>query len=154
MFTADWTPSPQDERSVDVALAQLARQKYARATKGAVPPPASDLKVDVASRLHPGPTPGNTPVIVRLPPPPLDEADGGSPIIPRRPNATGAMVAPRVRPQEVSSRMHHTINVPLAADYVAEDEGGLVARAAEIVNTARDLLGTLIGARGARAWRE
>lgn len=105
------------------------------------------LVVDVSS--HPGPTPGNTPVW-------WDEADGGSPIIPRRTGATGAVVAPKKARLAGSLRTRgeqDTIAVPLAADYVSEDEGGLVARAAEMVNTARDLWATLWGAT-ASGWRE
>ncbi|KAE8217038.1 hypothetical protein CF319_g7529, partial [Tilletia indica] len=47
---------------------------------------------------------------------------------------------------------------PLAHDYVDEgDEGGLINRAVEMINTARDLIGALWGAsdsdRG-RSWRD
>ena len=101
-----------------------------------------------------GPTPLNTPTFL------LSRASGKrrsasnasmdstgptSPTLPRRQSATGALVAPGVSEPRV----------PLAHDYVEEDEGGLVGRAVEIVNTARDLIGALLGTgdRG-RSWRE
>ncbi|PWN50796.1 hypothetical protein IE53DRAFT_315092 [Violaceomyces palustris] len=76
------------------------------------------------------------------------DAHGGgpnSPTLPRRTSATGALVAPH----------NSEPRVPLAHDYVEEDEGGIVGRAVEIVNTARDLIGALLGTgdRG-RSWRE
>lgn len=66
--------------------------------------------------------------------------------IPRRTSATGALVAPS----------SSDVRVPLASDYVDEDEGGIVGRAVEIVNTARDLIGALLGTGGdrGRSWRE
>ncbi|EST07192.1 hypothetical protein PSEUBRA_003359 [Kalmanozyma brasiliensis GHG001] len=76
-----------------------------------------------------------------------DIAGGGpsSPTLPRRTSATGALVAPH----------NSEPRVPLAHDYVEEDEGGIIGRAVEIVNTARDLIGALLGTgdRG-RSWRE
>lgn len=73
-----------------------------------------------------------------------------SPTLPRRSSATGALVAPSDADKDAGVR------VPLAHDYVEEDEGGIVGRAVEIVNTARDLIGALLGTgsdRG-RSWRE
>ncbi|PWZ03529.1 hypothetical protein BCV70DRAFT_224924 [Testicularia cyperi] len=98
-----------------------------------------------------GPTPLNTPTFI------LARASGkrrsaditgggpSSPTLPRRTSATGALVAPHSSDPRV----------PLAHDYVEEDEGGLIGRAVEIVNTARDLIGALLGTgdRG-RSWRE
>lgn len=57
-----------------------------------------------------------------------------SPVMPRRTSATGALVAPSDADRQAGVR------VPLADDYVEEDEGGIVGRAVEIVNTARDLI--------------
>lgn len=57
-----------------------------------------------------------------------------SPVLPRRTSATGALVAPSGADREAGVR------VPLADDFVEEDEGGIVGRAVEIVNTARDLI--------------
>lgn len=59
---------------------------------------------------------------------------------------SGAIVAPSA----------HMPSVPLAEDYVEEHEGGLISSAVEILNTARDLLGTLIstGSEQRRAWYE
>lgn len=73
-----------------------------------------------------------------------------SPTIPRRSSATGALVAPSDADRDAGVR------VPLAHDYVEEDEGGIVGRAVEIVNTARDLIGALLGTGGdrGRSWRE
>lgn len=103
-----------------------------------------------------GPTPLNTPTFI------LARASGkrrsgsgsgaditgggpSSPTLPRRTSATGALVAPH----------NSEPRVPLAHDYVEEDEGGIIGRAVEIVNTARDLIGALLGTgdRG-RSWRE
>jgi hypothetical protein len=74
----------------------------------------------------------------------------GSPLMPRRSSATGALVAPSHADKDAGVR------VPLAHDYVEEDEGGIVGRAVEIVNTARDLIGALLGTGGdrGRSWRE
>ncbi|PWN38239.1 uncharacterized protein FA14DRAFT_24379 [Meira miltonrushii] len=73
-----------------------------------------------------------------------------SPTLPRRSSATGALVAPSDADKVAGVR------VPLAHDYVEEDEGGIVGRAVEIVNTARDLIGALLGTGGdrGRSWRE
>jgi len=73
-----------------------------------------------------------------------------SPTMPRRSSATGALVAPSDADKDAGVR------VPLAHDYVEEDEGGIVGRAVEIVNTARDLIGALLGTGGdrGRSWRE
>lgn len=73
-----------------------------------------------------------------------------SPTLPRRSSATGALVAPSHADKDAGVR------VPLAHDYVEEDEGGIVGRAVEIVNTARDLIGALLGTGGdrGRSWRE
>lgn len=73
-----------------------------------------------------------------------------SPTVPRRSSATGALVAPSGADKDAGVR------VPLAHDYVEEDEGGIVGRAVEIVNTARDLIGALLGTGGdrGRSWRE
>lgn len=73
-----------------------------------------------------------------------------SPTLPRRSSATGALVAPSDADKDAGVR------VPLAHDYVEEDEGGIVGRAVEIVNTARDLIGALLGTGGdrGRSWRE
>lgn len=57
-----------------------------------------------------------------------------SPVLPRRTSATGALVAPSDADRQAGVR------VPLADDFVEEDEGGIVGRAVEIVNTARDLI--------------
>lgn len=57
-----------------------------------------------------------------------------SPVLPRRTSATGALVAPSGADREAGVR------VPLADDFVEEDEGGIIGRAVEIVNTARDLI--------------
>lgn len=57
-----------------------------------------------------------------------------SPEIPRRTRATGALVAPSGADRQAGVR------VPLADDFVEEDEGGIVGRAVEIVNTAKDLI--------------
>lgn len=71
-----------------------------------------------------------------------------SPTVPRRQSATGALVAP--------THSGDLPRIPLADDYVDEDEGGIIGRAVEIVNTARDLIGALLGSGGAggRSWRE
>lgn len=120
-----------------------------RATKaGSVTSPDGPVEV--------GPTPLNTPTFI------LARASGkrrsgsgsgadisgggpSSPTLPRRTSATGALVAPH----------NSEPRVPLAHDYVEEDEGGIIGRAVEIVNTARDLIGALLGTgdRG-RSWRE
>lgn len=57
-----------------------------------------------------------------------------SPVLPRRSSATGALVAPSDADRQAGVR------VPLADDYVEGDEGGIIGRAVEIVNTARDLI--------------
>jgi hypothetical protein len=81
-----------------------------------------------------------------------DKAEKGqeSPTMPKRSSATGALVAPSDADKDAGVR------VPLAHDYVEEDEGGIVGRAVEIVNTARDLIGALLGTGGdrGRSWRE
>ncbi|SPO29173.1 related to REG1 - regulatory subunit for protein phosphatase Glc7p [Ustilago trichophora] len=122
-------------------------------------PPASSKLASVTSPDGPvevGPTPLNTPTFI------LARASGkrrsgsggsadisgggpSSPTLPRRTSATGALVAPH----------NSEPRVPLAHDYVEEDEGGIIGRAVEIVNTARDLIGALLGTgdRG-RSWRE
>ncbi|EPQ27095.1 uncharacterized protein PFL1_05379 [Pseudozyma flocculosa PF-1] len=112
-----------------------------------------------SSSIQVGPTPLNTPTFIlskasgkRRPTSSSsssnDAISGGgpnSPTLPRRTSATGALVAPH----------NSEPRVPLAHDYVEEDEGGIVGRAVEIVNTARDLIGALLGTgdRG-RSWRE
>ncbi|PWN26763.1 hypothetical protein BDZ90DRAFT_191433 [Jaminaea rosea] len=65
-----------------------------------------------------------------------------SPVIPRRTSATGALVAPSGADRQAGVR------VPLADDFVEEDEGGIVGRAVEIVNTARDLIAAVWPTRG------
>lgn len=65
-----------------------------------------------------------------------------SPVIPRRTTATGALVAPSGADRQAGVR------VPLADDFVEEDEGGIVGRAVEIVNTARDLIAAVWPTRG------
>ncbi|KAK0548583.1 protein phosphatase regulator [Tilletia horrida] len=77
-----------------------------------------------------------------------DDYDPASAVLPHRRPSTGALVAPKNR----------QVQVPLAHDYVDEgDEGGLINRAVEMINTARDLFGALWGAgdsdRG-RSWRD
>lgn len=59
---------------------------------------------------------------------------------------TGAIVAPS----------SYFPPVPLSEDYVEEHEGGLIATAVEIINTARDLFGVIIGSPGrmGRSWYE
>lgn len=59
---------------------------------------------------------------------------------------TGAVVAPS----------SYFPPVPLSEDYVEEREGGLIASAVEIINTARDLFGVIIGSPGrmGRSWYE
>lgn len=59
---------------------------------------------------------------------------------------TGAVVAPS----------SYFPPVPLSEDYVEEHEGGLIASAVEIINTARDLFGVIIGSPGrmGRSWYE
>lgn len=107
-----------------------------------------------------GPTPLNTPTLAlaksrgRRRGDSKDSTDSGagappSPTVPRRTSATGALVAPSGADREAGVR------VPLAHDYVEEDEGGIVGRAVEMVNTARDLIGALWGGgdRGA-SWRQ
>ncbi|UZJ56648.1 hypothetical protein CBS101457_005968 [Exobasidium rhododendri] len=81
---------------------------------------------------------------------PSPEKGQDSPILPKRSSATGALVAPSDADKDAGVR------VPLAHDYVEEDEGGIVGRAVEIVNTARDLIGALLGTGGdrGRSWRE
>ncbi|KOS16165.1 hypothetical protein Malapachy_3406 [Malassezia pachydermatis] len=80
-----------------------------------------------------GPTPSNTPTI------PLS-GDREKRIVHMsrgRPSSrtSGALVAPAPSlPQ-----------VPLAEDYVEESEGGLIGTAVELLNTARDLLGAIMG---------
>jgi hypothetical protein len=121
-------------------------------------PPASKVTnvVSPDGPVEVGPTPLNTPTFI------LARASGkrrsgsgsgaditgggpSSPTLPRRTSATGALVAPH----------NSEPRVPLAHDYVEEDEGGIIGRAVEIVNTARDLIGALLGMgdRG-RSWRE
>ncbi|KAE8271094.1 hypothetical protein A4X09_0g1255 [Tilletia walkeri] len=77
-----------------------------------------------------------------------DDYDPAMAVLPHRRTSTGALVAPKNR----------QVQVPLAHDYVDEgDEGGLINRAVEMINTARDLIGALWGAsdsdRG-RSWRD
>ncbi|CAD6907061.1 unnamed protein product [Tilletia controversa] len=77
-----------------------------------------------------------------------DDYDPAGAVVPHRRTSTGALVAPKNR----------QVQVPLAHDYVDEgDEGGLINRAVEMINTARDLIGALWGAsdsdRG-RSWRD
>ncbi|GAC97865.1 regulation of carbohydrate metabolism-related protein [Pseudozyma hubeiensis SY62] len=103
-----------------------------------------------------GPTPLNTPTFILARAsgkrrsgsgsgPDISGGGPSSPTLPRRTSATGALVAPH----------NSEPRVPLAHDYVEEDEGGIIGRAVEIVNTARDLIGALLGTgdRG-RSWRE
>ncbi|WFC96721.1 protein phosphatase regulator [Malassezia brasiliensis] len=87
-----------------------------------------------------GPTPQNTP-------------DGPIAGYARRTDAptdgarpSGALVAPPAGSPAV----------PLADDYVEAADGGLIAGAVEILNTARDLIGTLMGSSGpgGRPWYE
>ncbi|KAN0063712.1 protein phosphatase regulator [Thecaphora frezii] len=122
--------------------------------------PASNTEtgsLDGHGSIEVGPTPLNTPTFIlsrasgkrRPTSTSSNEAISGggpnSPTLPRRTSATGALVAPH----------NSEPRVPLAHDYVEEDEGGIVGRAVEIVNTARDLIGALLGTgdRG-RSWRE
>lgn len=67
-----------------------------------------------------------------------------SPTVPRRSSATGALVAPSGADRQAGFR------VPLADDYVEEDEGGIIGRAVEIVNTARDLFAAVWPTRSSR----
>lgn len=121
-------------------------------------PPASKV-ASVTSPDGPvevGPTPLNTPTFILARTSGKRRSGSGSgaditgggpssPTLPRRTSATGALVAPH----------NSEPRVPLAHDYVEEDEGGIIGRAVEIVNTARDLIGALLGTgdRG-RSWRE
>lgn len=59
-------------------------------------------------------------------------------------HASGALVAPPP----------YMPRVPLAEDYVEEDEGGLISSAVEIINTARDLFGAIMGSSSqiGRSW--
>ncbi|WFD29499.1 protein phosphatase regulator [Malassezia sp. CBS 17886] len=98
-------------------------------------PAPSSGSLEVPPRFF-GPTPQNTPTV------PIREynrarrsAHSPTPGAHSRASYSGALVAPPPdQPQ-----------VPLADDYVEEYEGGLIAGAVEIMNTARDLLGALIG---------
>ena len=121
--------------------------------------PASKVSASVTSPDGPvevGPTPLNTPTFILARASGKRRSSSGSgadirgggpfsPTLPRRTSATGALVAPH----------NSEPRVPLAHDYVEEDEGGIIGRAVEIVNTARDLIGALLGTgdRG-RSWRE
>ena len=84
------------------------------------------------------PTPGNSPIeVLAGRASSVNSTDGAS-------RNTGALVAPPT----------YMPQVPLAENYVEEHEGGLISTAVEILNTARDLVGTLMGSSGARsrAW--
>lgn len=92
---------------------------------------------DFACDLH-SPTPGNSPIeVLAGRASSVNSTDGAS-------RNTGALVAPPT----------YMPQVPLAENYVEEHEGGLISTAVEILNTARDLVGTLMGSSGARsrAW--
>ena len=150
-----WADDKLSSSSSKTRKAQVARQKYQRSLGQSADASASELSVDTANvpsndPLSPqqvGPTPLNTPTFSLARRNKEGPADPLSPTIPRKPNATGALVAPR---------RDDGVRVPLAHDYVDEDEGGLIGRAVEIVNTARDLIGALLGTGGdrARSWRE
>ncbi len=143
-----------DEKTGKSKKASAARQKYQRSLGQSAEASASELSVDTAnvpsndpsSPQQVGPTPLNTPTFALARRSNKDGSDPTSPVMPRKPNSTGAVVAPR---------REDGVRVPLAHDYVDEDEGGLIGRAVEIVNTARDLIGALLGSsdRG-RSWRE
>lgn len=80
---------------------------------------------------HVGPTPSNTPTILLSNRECSTVHEDG----PGAARTSGAVVAPpKTLPQ-----------VPLAENYVEEGEGGLVGSAVEILNTARDLLGAIMG---------
>ncbi|CEH13661.1 Protein of unknown function DUF1752, fungi [Ceraceosorus bombacis] len=118
--------------------------------------PSNDPNLSPPSALG-GPTPLNTPTLA------LARSRGGapasrkagssetqpsSPTVPRRSSATGAIVAPSDADRQAGVR------VPLSSDYVEEDEGGIVGRAVEMVNTARDLIGALWGGDRGASWRQ
>lgn len=93
-----------------------------------------------------GPTPLNTPTDLS---PTYDQSQENNlrkAILKSQTNHTGAIVAP-------SSNFPP---VPLSEDYVEEHEGGLIASAVEIINTARDLFGVIIGSprNMSRSWYE
>jgi hypothetical protein len=145
------------------------KSKAGKAQPAAEEEPRLSLDVDNLPSNNPnlsppsnpgGPTPLNTPTLAlakargRRRGGSKDSGDSGagapsSPTVPRRTSATGALVAPSGADREAGVR------VPLAHDYVEEDEGGIVGRAVEMVNTARDLIGALWGGgdRGA-SWRQ
>lgn len=131
--------SPQEPLVVDVEnLPTLALEEGPASS--AVSEEAQTEDRRTASVL--GPTPQNTPdgpipgyARSRYTPAP----DGGA-------RASGALVAP---PSNFPP-------IPLSDDYVEENQGGLIAGAVEIINTACDLLGTLMGSSGqhSRSWYE
>lgn len=124
------TPSPQERLIVDVDNL-----------------PSLNLDDDSGSHVADGLTENEDPRAASLGPTPQNTPNGQIPGYSRSrraptadgsARASGALVAPPANlPQ-----------VPLSEDYVEEHEGGLIAGAVEILNTARDLLGTLIGTSG------
>lgn len=99
--------------------------------------------------IYVGPTPHNSPTIMS---PRANRVDKESQSLlkavhkSQRPQNTGAIVAPP----------SHFPPVPLNEDYVEEHEGGLIASAVEIINTARDLFGVITGSswHTGRSWYE
>lgn len=86
-----------------------------------------------------GPTPYNTPTG-----PYTERNQDMDASIQYNSHSSGALVAPP----------SHMPQVPLAEDYVEEDEGGLISSAVEILNTARDLFGAIMGSsrQTGRSW--
>jgi hypothetical protein len=124
--SANHSAAPGGPTPLNTPTMALARSRVSRSSKSS----SSSSKVDTTAGDE-----GNSP---------------DSPVLPRRVSATGALVAPSDADRDAGVR------VPLAHDYVEEDEGGIVGRAVEIVNTARDLIGALLGTGGdrGRSWRE
>lgn len=104
----------------------------------AASPDQSLLEQDKRALYRGGPTPYNTPTG------PYSARKDMDASIRSNSHASGALVAPP----------SHMPQVPLAEDYVEEDEGGLIASAVEILNTARDLFGAIIGSsrQTGRSW--
>lgn len=129
--------APHEPLVVDVANLPSPSLEEGAAASAERDPARSDER-RTASSL--GPTPQNTPdgpiagYARRI----ATSADGARP--------SGALVAPPAGSPAV----------PLADDYVEAADGGLIAGAVEILNTARDLIGTLMGSsgRGGRPWYE
>ena len=154
-MSGQWSDQP-NAAAAKSKRAQAARAKSRQQYVGqSLEASASELSVDTAnvpsnnpagSPQEVGPTPLNTPTFALARVRASGSGDPHSPSVPRKPNSTGALVAPR---------RDDGVRIPLAEDYVDEDEGGLIGRAVEIVNTARDLIGALLGTgdRG-RSWRE